>query len=94
MGTPIYGRAPCALRQKRVFYSYMGAVHGHMFSAKNESSIHIWELCMAKFSHICFFDMGKVVSHNMPLFSYLGTVSFIFLQFEKYFNILDNCVFN
>jgi hypothetical protein len=63
MGTLIYGRAPCALRQKRVFYSYMGAVHGHMLSAKNESSIHIWELCMAKFSHICFFDMGKGLSY-------------------------------
>ena len=30
----------------------------------------------------------------MPLFSYLGAVSFIILQFENYFNILDICVFN
>jgi len=37
-----------------------------------------------------FFYMGKVVSH-LPLFSYMGAVSFLN---KKNFNILDICVFN
>jgi hypothetical protein len=44
-------------------------------------------------SHICFFSMGKVVSH-LPLFSYIGAVSFLNFHFEKFFNILDICLFN
>ena len=39
------------------------------------------------------FYMGKVVSH-MPLFSYLGAVSFLILQFKNYSNILYICVLN
>ena len=71
MGTPIYDGP----RQKRFFYSYMGAIYGGVFP------IYV------------FFYMGKVVSH-MPLFSYMGAVSFLNFHFEKNFNILDICVFN
>ena len=35
----------------------------------------------------------KVVSH-LPLFSYLGAVSFQILHFESFFNNLDIRVFN
>ena len=34
-----------------------------------------------------FFSMGKVVSH-LPLFSYIGAVSFLNFHFEKIFNIV------
>ena len=48
---------------------------------------------MAECFPYVFFLYGKVVSH-MPLFSYMGAVSFLNLYFEKNFNILDICVFN
>ena len=66
--------APYGLRQKRFFYSYMGAIYGGVFPI------------------YAFFSMGKVVSH-LPLFSYIGAVSFLNFHFEKIFNILDICVF-
>ena len=45
-------------------------------SAKNVS---IWELYMAECFPYMLFYMGKVVSH-MPLFSYMGAVSFLNLH--------------
>ena len=66
-----------------------------VLSAKNvSSSIHIWELYMAKCFPYMLFYIGKAVVSHLPLFSYLGAVSFLNLQFENYFNILDICVFN
>ena len=56
----------------------------HVLSAKNVSSVHIWELYMAG----CF---PYII---LPLFSYLGAVSFLILQSENYFDVLDICVFN
>ncbi len=56
--------APYALRQKRFFYSYMGAIYGGVFPI------------------YAFFSMGNVVSH-LPLFSYIGAVSFLNFHFEK-----------
>ena len=83
--------------------TYMGPNMGtpiygpQVLSAKNVSFIHTWELYMGDVfpsSPMCalFFIWGGL-SH-LPLFSYLGAVSFQILHFEKIFNNLDILVFN
>jgi hypothetical protein len=40
-----------------------------------------------------FFNIWEGLSH-LPIFSYLGAISFQILHFENYFNNLDIRVFN
>jgi hypothetical protein len=84
-------------------YSYMGPNMGtpiygpRVLSAKNISYIHTWELYMGVFfpcSPMCaLFIIWGDLSY-LPIFSYLGAVSFQILHFENFFNNLDILAFN
>ena len=98
MGLPISRLLPSkGLSSFHIWGQYMGTpIYGphHVLSAKNVSSIHIY--MGDKYGEVfpIYAFLYRKGRPHLPLFSfsYLGAVSFLNLQFENYFNILDICV--